>query len=429
MRTRIAAAALIGAALSGACSTGEQSIPRERTLILDRAEVNTCSGQIQDYNSFNPYLPGGVSRIGYNFLYEPLYFFNAYGERDEVIPWSDGTPWTAHDLVFTIHMLKDNAPELTFSTDMETWVDTAVAVDDHTARIQLKAPNPRFIFSYFTHNFDNGVPIVPRHVWQGRDPVTFANFDMERGWPVVSGPYRLALSMPEQRVWELRPEWWAQRIGFRALPKVERLIYLPYMDEPLRVQNLIANNMDVSLDMRPPNIQTTVEGNPRVTTWSGRQPPYGYLDWWPISLGFNVLEEPFNRPEVRWAINYAIDRQQLLEVGWQGAGSTTVLPFPDFAPLRRFTGQIDDLLERYPVGTYDPARTDRIMDSLGWQRDDEGFWSREGERFKIVVDIFPIFQDIAPILTAQTPALMGGKIFVAPVSRPPSARRPTPSRA
>ena len=53
------------------------------------------------------------------------------------------------------------------------------------------------------------------------------------------------------------------------------------------------------------------------------------------------------------------------------------------------------------MGTYDPARTDSIMASLGWRRDDEGFWSREGKRFKIVVDIFPIFQDIAPILTAQ----------------------------
>ena len=111
---------------------------------MDCAEANTCSGQIQDYNSFNPFIPGSISRIGYNFLYEPLYFFNAYEENSELIPWiaeshqfnedytelvvkvrpgvvwSDGHPWSAHDFVFTINMLVQHAPELVYSTDMAT---------------------------------------------------------------------------------------------------------------------------------------------------------------------------------------------------------------------------------------------------------------------------------------------------------------------
>ena len=122
-----------------ACSGGEggyvlKKVPRNRTLIMDCAEANTCSGQIQDYNSFNPFIPGSISRIGYNFLYEPLYFFNAYEENSELIPWiaeshhfnenytellvkirpgvewSDGHPWSAHDFVFTINMLVEHAP-------------------------------------------------------------------------------------------------------------------------------------------------------------------------------------------------------------------------------------------------------------------------------------------------------------------------------
>ena len=59
-----------------ACSGDEgalKKVPRNRTLIMDCSEANTCSGQIQDYNSFNPH-PRRHSRIGYNFLYEPLYF-------------------------------------------------------------------------------------------------------------------------------------------------------------------------------------------------------------------------------------------------------------------------------------------------------------------------------------------------------------------
>jgi len=224
---------------------------------------------------------------------------------------------------------------------------------------------------------------------------------MDQSWPVVSGPYRLALSVPAQRIWDLRSDWWASGIGFQRLPKVERIIYLTYLDENKRVQNMIANNLDSCLDLRPPNIKTVLERNPKVTTWTGRQPPYGYLDYWPVSLGFNNQEEPFSDPEIRRAINHAIDRAQLIEVGWHGSGNFSLLPFPDFPPLRPFTDKIQDLIEKYEVGVYDPQKTAEIMERKGWSRDADEFWSRDGERFKIVIDIFEIFRDITPVLTRQ----------------------------
>ena len=404
---------------------GLKLVPRNRTLILDCLEVNICSGQIKDYDSFNPYIPGRTSRTGWNFLFEPLYFYNAYRDENNIIPWlaeshtfnedfteiqvniragvewSDGMPWTAHDLVFTLNMLKENAPNLLFSTDMQTWVKEAVAEDDLTAKITLNAPNPRFIFTYFTHCFGNGVPIVPKHIWEGQDPKSFANFDLLQGWPVVSGPYQIALSEPGQRIWDLRRDWWGAKTGFRALPKVQRIIYLPYMDEVKRVQSLIANNLDSCLDMRPANIKSIVHGNPKVATWSGRQLPYGYLDWWPISLGFNNLEEPFSDPEIRWAVNYAIDRKQLLAIGWEGSGEYALLPFPDFPPLRQFTSQVQDLVEQSSIALHDPERTAEILTRKGWARDEEGLWVKDEQPLKVVIDIATIFQDLAPVLVAQ----------------------------
>ena len=119
-----------------------QQVPRNRTLILDCVDAGICAGQMKDYDSFNPYLPGRTARTGFQFLYEPLYFYNAYGKDDNVIPWiatghefnegftevvveirkgvkwSDGQPWTARYLVSTINLLRANAPKLVFSTDM-----------------------------------------------------------------------------------------------------------------------------------------------------------------------------------------------------------------------------------------------------------------------------------------------------------------------
>ena len=398
-------------------------VPRNRTLIMDCAESGTCAGQIKDYNTFNPYRPESTSRTGYNFVFEPLYFYNAF--EGKLIPWiatdhrfndtyteveitirpgvtwSDGMPWTAHDLVFTVNMLRQNAPLLAYSTDIKNWVQEAVAVDSLTARIVLTAPNPRFVFSYFAHNFGNGVPIVPKHVWEGQAPDTFENFDPQKGWPVFSGPYKLVLSTPQQRIWDLRPDWWAAATGFQSLPKVERIIYLPYMEEAKRVQNLITNHIDTSLDLRPPNILTVLDKNPRVTTWTGRAPPYGYVDFWPISLGFNNLEAPFADVDVRRAINYAINRQQLVEVGWQGAGIFTLLPLPDYPALRPYFSEVEDLLEEYEIGVFDLDKSAALMQSMGWQRSAEGYWTKDGEPFEMLIDIFPIFQDITPVLVAQ----------------------------
>ena len=396
-------------------------MPREKSLIVAWPTVG--SNQIADYESFNPFVPGVASRTGYNFLYEPLYFYNVetdslthwiarshhYSDdfrevtvsiRPDVL-WSDGVPWTAHDLVFTIDMLKSHAPALLFSTEIDTWMEEATALDSLTARIRLHQPHPRFLFTYFTHHFDNGIPIVPRHIWDGQDPETFANLDIERSWPVVTGPYRMTLSTPEQRIYDVRQDWWAATAGFQSLPQVERLIYLPSQTDTKLVQTLMLDEIDTSIDLRPASMIALLQNNPRISTWTGRDPPYGSLNSWTVSLGFNAMQPPYDDVEVRRAINHAIDRQQLVEVGWQGAGSHAIIPFPDFAAMKRFTDPLQDLLERFPVDAYDPERSARIMISEGFTRDSDGYWARAEERLGLSIGIGEIFNDIAPVLTAQ----------------------------
>ena len=413
-----------GCSREGRPRGGLPDVPRERTLVLDCPDSGVGTGQYADWNSFNPFIPGGISRTGYNFVYEPLYFYNAY--RDELIPWvaeghswnatytevairirkgvewSDGRPWTAHDLVFTLDMLRRNAPFLAGSTDIAATVDELEALDDHTARISLKRPSPRFVFDHLTNKFITGVTLVPRHVWEGRDPKTFRNLDIAGGSPVVSGPYRLVQSIPSRKVWDLRRDWWAARIGFRPLPKVERIIYLTYMGEPQRVERLVADELDSSLELRAANIEALLERNPRVTTWSGRQKPYGYLDHWPVSLGFNVLEKPYSEAAFRRAVAFAIDRRQLVEVGYRGAGEATLVPFPEFPAMRPYVEALGDLFEKHSHGQFDPARSAELMERSGWRRGESGFWERAGERASVPIEGYVyIFQDIAPVLVEQ----------------------------
>ena len=128
----------------------------------------------------------------------------------------------------------------------------------------------------------------------------------------MTGPYRMVVSEPQQRIYQLRRDWWASNLGFQRLPRVERIIYLPSYGDEKRLQGLMLNELDTSLDLRPATIEALVRQNPNISTWTGRDPPYGSLNAWTISLGFNNLEEPFSDPEIRRAIGYAIDREQLV---------------------------------------------------------------------------------------------------------------------
>ena len=316
------------------------------------------------------------------------------------VEWSDGHPWSAHDVAFTINMLVEHAPQLVYSTDMATWVEEAVALDSLTARVALKAPNPRFLFSYFVHSGDQGVPIVPKHIWEGKDPLTFANFDLQKGWPVLTGPYRIVRSEPAQRIWDLREGWWAEKLGFQKLPRVERLIYLTYMEEHKRVQNLIANNIDTCLELRPANMVSLLERNRNITTWTGREPPYSYITWWPISLGFNGLEAPWSDPEMRRAVNYAINREQLVAIGWQNSGAWTLLPLPDLPQMQRYFTLAEGLVAEHQVGVFDLAKSAEILAGKGYVRNG-AFWEKDGQRLSMVIDIFSHFQDLTPVLIAQ----------------------------
>ena len=425
------AALIIMTSLAFAAGCGKQNpnlvghvktVPRERTLVLPN--IDSGGGRIRDYDSFNPFRPA-VTRTGYNFLYEPLYFFAAHRSRDGLIPWiatnsvysedfrqvtvdiragvtwSDGAPWTAHDIAFTINMLKSNAPELTFSTDMKTWVADVTVENDLRLRIRLTKPNPNFLFSYFAFNFDSGIPIVPKHIWEGKDPRSFANLDVSRGWPVVSGPYRLVYTHSQKRIWDRRDDWWAARTGFQRLPRVERLIYLGDMEEPKAIQNLITDEIDTSLDLRPSNITTALGHNPNLTTWAGRGPPYGYVDWWPTCLGFNASAPPFNDRRMRWAVNHALDRDAILKIGWQGSGATARLPFASFPAINAYTGRVGALQEKYPIGRHDPEATANLMREMGYAKDAEGFWAKDGQRARIVLDVFDVFKDVAPVIVSQ----------------------------
>src|SRR5215472_15452469 len=411
-----------------------KQVPRNKTWI-SVGVGGEAPQQFSDVAMHNPFLTG-ISRSGYQVVMEPPFYYNAYytdavcglngvqcknGEMPWIgtsykfsddfksvvvnlrkgVEWSDGQPFTARDVVFTVKMLVANAPKLNWSADMKQWVKDVAAPDDNTVQFTLTNPNPRFIFSYFTFHQDVGVFIVPEHIWKDQDPQKFSNFDLAKGLPVVTGPYKLIYSDPQQKIWDVRPDWWGAKTTFHPLPAPQRLIFLPGYDEAKQVELMINNEVDCTLSMQLGNIKAAMDRNPKVSSWSGSNPPYGYVDWWPTGLGFNDMKEPFNDPDIRHAINNVLNRDEIVKIGYQGAGDSTVVPYPGFPSLNAYTDGIQDLLKQYPVDDFNLDKSATVMQSKGYTKDSDGFWSKDGNRLSIVVITFPVEQDVTPVIVQQ----------------------------
>ncbi len=402
-----------------------EEIPRERQLILlwgGSGGVGTA-GQYTDHDIWNIYNPGTSHQNGPGLLYEPLAFYSAFNDTEypwlaesweynsdftqltintrDGITWSDGTPFGAHDVAFTLEHLLNNSG-LQRSAQVQRDVESIELVDDNTVAVNFLGPRPKF-FYFMTYKFDIGLYIVPKHIFEGQDWLEFAHFDIDQGLPVTTGPWEVVQTSPQQKIINRRDSWWAVDQGVvDALPEVLQIIYLPNPGETQMAQAVIANRADATLDLRPSTMREVLARNANVVTHSGFEPPYGYVDWWPISLLFNASEPPYNDKRVRWAVSNYINRDQLIDVGYGGAGTPSQLPLPSYAPLQRYFDAVEDkLLTTHNTTAYDPDKGDALMMEVGYTKNSDGYWEKDGD--VVVCDIlgFGIFNDFGPILARQ----------------------------
>jgi peptide/nickel transport system substrate-binding protein len=431
-----AAPTVVGQASPAAPPANVAQIPRNQTLIMS---VSDSVDQFTDAEIHNPFLPTVAQRTGWHFAFEPFYYYDSVwtdkvsappgltGSKGEIpyqaesyqynadfteltvklrpnITWSDGQPFTTSDVLFTINMLRDNAPDLNFSFDMKNAVKDIVALDPLTVKFTLNAPNPNFMIQYFQWVQDVGLPIVPEHIFKGQsDLKKFTNHDIAKGWPVVTGPWKLVFSSPTQKIWDRRDDWWGAKTGFHPLPTMKRIIILPRFEDPKLAQLLSTGDVDATHNLQPADVKTVLGRNPKLQVFiPGNKPPYGAIDTFPNLLIFNCSKPPYNDPDIRWALNHAINRKQIIDVGFQGSGDFTVLPLPAYPAMKTYFDSVQDLVQKNPIDSYDPKKTAEIMQGKGYTKGSDGFWAKDGNRFSFTIIITPgFFENYVPVVAQQ----------------------------
>jgi peptide/nickel transport system substrate-binding protein len=395
------------------------AIPREKTMILVWWS-GPREGGWNDFELWNPYSIGSNQQNGSNIVYEPLAYYSASADKIYMwlaesyqftpdfqrltirtrpeISWSDGVPFSAEDVAYTLNTIRDYGPKVKWGVDIAETMKQARTTDANTVVVDFLIPSPRF-FSFLTYRYDIGVSIVPKHIFDGQDWFSFKHFDLAKGWPASTGPWKVVDASLQQKVFERRPQWWAAKAGLAPLPQIQRNIWLPSVGEQALAQAIIDNKVDTGFPMQPSMLQTIFRENPKVITHSGQKPPYGYVDWWPISLYVNNEVKPFDDPVVRWALSNYIDRQQLIDLVWRDASQVSSLPMPDYPPLRPYFDHVKDLLAKYDTLEFNPEKGDTLLSGRGFKKGSDGIWARDGQPITLDIIGFAAFGSVmGPVL-------------------------------
>lgn len=417
-----APAATEAATAAPATSSGLREIPRNQTLVHGWS-LGSPIGVSNPWAS-----PGYTHQEGHCMLWEPLFYYAVFGNKEypwlaesseynsdfteltiklrKEAMWTDGTPVTSADVVFTFEGQKANE-KLPYHAPFDQFMKEVKAPDDQTVVITFNVPAPRFKFEVLSLKYDTGIPIVPKHVFEKEADINA----FPGGNDIVhSGPYTIVHWDKGQKIYDYREDWWAAKAGVSPVPDVKRQVYYDIGGQvgsnmESVAQRCVNNEFDDALGFPVALIKTTIEQNPKITTHSGNKPPYGYLDWWPNALWVNTQLEPFSDVRVRRAISYAINRPQLDEVVYDGAKIGTEYPFPLYPNLVKFAEKTTALHEKYRPAAFDLEASAKLMEEAGFAKSADGLWEKDGKTVPCAIQGFEgIHVDVVPILVEQLKA-------------------------
>ena len=272
--------------------------------------------QISWTRNFEPLNPVSICRWPTRGgIYEPLYIYNPistewvpwlatnYEWKNDNrkllfsirtgVKWSDGREFSAYDVAYTLNLWKQ-FPALDTRNAWD-YLENVVAISDTLVEVDFKR--------VYVPGFEAiaGAYIVPKHIWSELDdPLKFNNPD-----PVGTGPYTEVLRFNSQ-VWEL---WKNHNYWQKGKPHVEKLIFPTFSTNEQTTLALLSGNLDWAGAFIPAIQRIFVDKNPEHHHYWFRNTGYSTF------LHTNTKDPILQNTNVRKAISYAINREQVVKVG------------------------------------------------------------------------------------------------------------------
>jgi ABC-type transport system substrate-binding protein len=324
----------------------------------------------QDLGELNPIFPRSARSMWYNMLiYDSLL---SYDENLDLIPWlaedynvstdrlevnftlredatwHDGHPVTPQDVKFTFEHMRDGPVDSYAWSFLQHITNVRVIGQDIIVTLDQ-------VFS-FAENILGELYILPKHIREGvaADDVSWndpSNVTAQTG----SGMFKYVERIPaEFTMLDRFDDWWGPnnpRVG--QLPSIERVRIDVIRTQDARILAMRNGDCDTELYEVFGGYVTTILNAPELKLITGVPTVWNYF------LGMNTLQPGLDDVEVRKAISYAINRQELISMGRFGFGTATQNVIPDaFFPEEHHTD--GDFPEQ------NITIANQILDAAGW---------------------------------------------------------------
>ncbi|MDY6790664.1 MAG: ABC transporter substrate-binding protein [Thermodesulfobacteriota bacterium] len=264
------------------------------------------------------------------------------------VKWHDGKPFGPADVVFTVNYFKKHPYKWVPMGD----VLDAEAIGPNKVIIRLKKPYAPFLA------YVGGVmPILPKHIWQSVAQPKKCN---DAKCFIGTGPYKFIDFNKAKGTYLYE----AFEDYYQGNPKAKRLIYIK-ASKPLMA--LLSGKVDLA-NIKP-DMAGTLKKRGMVILKNARG--------WNKKLMINHHIPPFNNKRFRKALAFAINRQEIINKAHRGFGSPA--SFGLLSPDHEF---YNPHTPSYPPN---PSKARQILESLGYMKDAQGFYIKDGRPLKIEI--------------------------------------------
>ena len=270
--------------------------------------------------------------------------------------WADGTPLTSDDVLFTWRLVIDPNTRTPYASDY-------LLVKD------AQTPNKQTFTVTYEQNYAPALDtwaslqILPKHLLKDED-INNTFFSRK---PTGSGYYQLDQWINGQQVTLKR-----NKNSTQGQALIEKLTSRIIPDTSSQFLELIADNIDL-MNINPIQYQRVFPSREDLKQKIGlyKELGNGYT-----YLGFNLKQAPFNDPKVRQAMNYAINKEEIIKGVLLGLGEAIASPYK---PGTRWN---NESLSPYP---YDPSKALALLKEAGYERNTAGILVKDGRPFEFEI--------------------------------------------
>ncbi|MCL4697011.1 MAG: hypothetical protein KJ023_08170, partial [Burkholderiaceae bacterium] len=293
------------------------------------------------------------------------------------VKWSDGQPFTAADVVFT---LNNFAKFNTYLGKLLPLVVSAETPDPHTFVLTLKEP-----LTATLDLFDKEVfPLLPKHVYEGS--ADLATHPANRA-PVGLGPFKFQTWDSGRAITFVRnPHYWEQ-----PKPYLDSVVFALIPNAQQRLNAMMRGEVHW---FRPEAVQVpaakggAAAGHYKVVRIENNAPERPIVD-------MNMRKPPFDNLKVRQALFQAIDRQRIIADAYQGLATTAQNAIPS-----QFKDLFDPSVDYDKLYPYDPKKAGALLDEAGYPL-------KDGKRMtvELTYPAFPPYDSISKLVQSSWAAV------------------------